>query len=196
MKLKIGSDIIKVYKDVHTWAGIVCGLMLFIAFYAGAITMFEKPLERWATPPSQLAEAPPLEDAEKLLAAVLEQYPGAARRYSIVVTPTPDQPARLVFSERGNRPRELVEYGASFAADGSLQVQRLRAAKAAQVVDRMHQYVGLPFPDPVAKAVMGVGDGEAVDEVVKAKSSLLGKLDLKALMPKKDKSKQPAMAKA
>ena len=155
MKLKIGSDIIKVYKDVHTWAGIVCGLMLFIAFYAGAITMFEKPLERWATPPSQLAEAPPLEDAEKLLAAVLEQYPDAARRYSIVVTPTPDQPARLVFAERGAGPRELVEYGASFAADGSLQVQRLRPAKAAQVVDRMHQYVGLPFPDPVAKAVMG-----------------------------------------
>ena len=30
MKLKIGSDIIKVYKDVHTWAGIVCGLMLAI----------------------------------------------------------------------------------------------------------------------------------------------------------------------
>ena len=140
--MKIRSDIIKVYKDVHIWIGIVSGLMLFIAFYAGAITMFEKPLERWATPPSQLAEAPPLEDAEKLLAAVLEQYPGAARRYSIVVTPTPDQPARLVFSERGNRPRELVEYGASFAADGSLQVQRLRAAKAAQVVDRMHQHVG------------------------------------------------------
>ena len=97
--MKIRSDIIKVYKDVHTWAGIVCGLMLFIAFFAGAITMFEKPLERWATPPSQLAEAPPLEDAEKLLAAVLEQYPDAARRYSIVVTPTPDQPARLVFAD-------------------------------------------------------------------------------------------------
>jgi len=43
---------------------------------------------------------------------------------------------------------------------------------------------------------MGVGDGAAVDGVDKAKSSLLGKLDLKALMPKKDKSKQPAMAKA
>ena len=54
MKLKIGSDIIKVYKDVHIWIGITCGLMLFIAFYAGAITMFEKPLERWATPPSAL----------------------------------------------------------------------------------------------------------------------------------------------
>ena len=59
--MKIGSDIIKVYKDVHIWVGIVCGLMLFVAFYAGAITMFEKPLERWATPPSALAAPPPLE---------------------------------------------------------------------------------------------------------------------------------------
>ena len=71
MKLKIGSDIIKVYKDVHTWAGIVCGLMLFIAFYAGAITMFEKPPVRWATPPSQPAGAPPLGDAEEMRVAVL-----------------------------------------------------------------------------------------------------------------------------
>ena len=36
--MKIGSDIIKVYKDVHIWIGIVCGLLLFIAFYAGAVT--------------------------------------------------------------------------------------------------------------------------------------------------------------
>ena len=48
----------------------------------------------------------------------------------------------------------------------------------------------------ISKAVMGVGDGEAVEDVVKAKSSLLGKLDLKALMPKKDKAKQPVPAKA
>ena len=58
--MKIRSDIIKVYKDVHIWIGIVSGLMLFIAFYAGAITMFEKPLERWATPPSTLSPPPPM----------------------------------------------------------------------------------------------------------------------------------------
>ncbi|MFT3763794.1 MAG: PepSY-associated TM helix domain-containing protein [Pseudoxanthomonas sp.] len=153
--MKIGSDIVKVYKDVHIWVGIVCGLMLFIAFYAGAITMFEKPLERWATPPSALSEAPPLEDAEKLLAAVLEKHPEAARRYSIVIDPTPDQPARLIWAERGKGPRELIEYGASFAPDGSLQTERLRKAKAAELVDRMHQFVGLPLPDDIARILMG-----------------------------------------
>ncbi len=153
--MKIGSDVIKVYKDVHIWIGIVCGLMLFVAFYAGAVTMFEKPLERWATPPSALAEAPPLEDAEKLLEATVAAYPQAARHYSILVTTTPDQPARVIWAERGKRPRELIEYGASFTSDGSLQVEKLRTAPVAQLVDRMHQFVGLPLPDDVARVIMG-----------------------------------------
>lgn len=37
----------------------------------------------------------------------------------------------------------------------------------------------------IAKSVHGVSDGEAVEDAVKARSSLLGKLDLKALLPKK-----------
>ena len=153
--MKIGSDIIKVYKDVHIWIGIVCGLMLFVAFYAGAITMFEKPLERWATPPSTLSAPVPLAEAETLLAAVVAAHPEAARRYSIIVTPTPEQPARVIWAKRGDRPRELIEFGASFAPDGQLQVERLRKSQAAALVDRMHQFVGLPMPDNIARYVMG-----------------------------------------
>ena len=44
----------------------------------------------------------------------------------------------------------------------------------------------------ISKAVLGVGDGAAADEVVKAKTSLLGKFDLKSLLAKKDKAKAPA----
>ncbi len=39
----------------------------------------------------------------------------------------------------------------------------------------------------IAKAVMGVGEGEAVDDVVKPKGSLLGKLDFKSMLSKKSK---------
>lgn len=39
----------------------------------------------------------------------------------------------------------------------------------------------------IAKAVQGVGEGEPAEETVKAKSSLLGKFDLKSLLPKKGK---------
>ncbi|WP_208511462.1 PepSY domain-containing protein, partial [Variovorax paradoxus] len=53
------ADTLRTYKTVHTWAGIVAGLALFIAFYAGALTMFKGPLDRWATPPAVAAAPSP-----------------------------------------------------------------------------------------------------------------------------------------
>lgn len=153
--MKIRNDVIKVYKDVHIWVGILSGLMLFIAFYAGAITMFEKPLERWATPPSSLAAPPPLARAEVLLQAVLAEHPQAAKNYLIVVEPTVDAPARVIWREPGKSRRQFTEFGASFADDGSLQVEKLRKAPVAQLVDTLHQLVGLPFPDALARPIMG-----------------------------------------
>ncbi|PKB19511.1 pilus assembly protein CpaE [Novosphingobium kunmingense] len=46
----------------------------------------------------------------------------------------------------------------------------------------------------IAKSIMGVSDGETIDDAVKAKTSLLGKLDLKSMLAKKDKSPVPAQA--
>ena len=154
--MKIRSDIVKVYKDVHIWVGIVAGLMLFVAFYAGAITMFEKPLERWATPPSQLAAPPPLQRAPALIQAVVAAHPEAAKNHAVVIEPTPDAPARVIWRVRGENRRQFIEYGASFAADGSLQVELLRKTPVAQLVDTLHQAVGLPLPDAVARPLMGV----------------------------------------
>ncbi len=34
------ADFVRNYKSVHTWTGILSGLALFIAFYAGALTVF------------------------------------------------------------------------------------------------------------------------------------------------------------
>lgn len=154
--MKLRSDIVKVYKDVHIWVGIVAGLLLFIAFYAGAITMFEKPLERWATPPSRLAAPPPLARASELVDAVLAAHPEAAKNYAVVIETTPDLPARVVWRERGERRGQVKAFGAAFAADGSLQVERLSAAPVAQFVDTLHQKVGLPLPDSVARILMGI----------------------------------------
>ncbi len=153
--MKIRSDIVKVYKDVHIWVGIVAGLMLFVAFYGGAITMFEKPLERWAAPPSSLPTPVPLERAPALVEAVLTAHPEAARQYIVLVETAPDSPARVLWRVRGQRRGEFTEYGAGFDADGRLQVERIRKAPVAQLIDTLHQHVGLPFPERVSRLVMG-----------------------------------------
>ena len=58
------ADFIRIYKSVHTWAGIVSGLALFIAFYAGALTVFKEPIRRWSTPPAAIVQSVPLDDVQ------------------------------------------------------------------------------------------------------------------------------------
>ncbi|MFM2301346.1 MAG: hypothetical protein RLZZ84_1082, partial [Pseudomonadota bacterium] len=48
----------------------------------------------------------------------------------------------------------------------------------------------------VARDVLSIGDGAAAEEPAKGKTSLLGKLDLKAFMPRKSSAKTPASAKS
>ncbi len=152
------TDIIKVYKDVHIWVGIISGLALFIAFYAGAITMFEKPLERWATPPSTLAAAPALQDAPALVAATVAAHPQAADDYQIRVDTSADMPARMIWVERsgGGRRGPQNQFGSSFDGDGVLQVEKTVKSDLAKWVDILHQQVGLPFRHEVAMPIMGV----------------------------------------
>lgn len=154
--MKIRNDIIKVYKDVHIWVGIFAGLMLFVAFYAGSITMFEKPLERWATPPSALSAPVPMERAPELLAAVLKAHPEAAKNYSVMVQTSPEAPARVIWRVRGDKPRQFTEFGASFDEKGHLQVEQLRKTPVAQLIDTLHQFVGLPFHDAISRPIMGI----------------------------------------
>lgn len=155
--MKIRSDIIKVYKDVHIWIGITCGLMLFVAFYAGAITMFAPQLERWASPPTTLSAPPALEQAPALVAATLAAHPEAKADYQIVVDTGADAPARVTWRVRGHGldHGEYWLYGSSFAKDGSLEVERIGGSPIARLVDHLHQRVGLPFSDSITRPIMG-----------------------------------------
>lgn len=156
--MKVRTDILKMYKEIHGWVGIISGLALFIAFYAGAITMFEEPLQRWASAPARLAPPPPLERTEELVAKVIAAYPEAATGYDIHVATGPEQPARMTWEVRppggdDHAPHEV--YYASLASDDSLQVEREGPSPVAQFVDTLHQQVGLPFEHEISMPIMG-----------------------------------------
>ena len=156
--MKIRTDIVKMYKEIHGWVGIISGLALFIAFYAGAITMFEEPLQRWASAPTRLAPPPPLDRTDELVAKVIAAHPEAATDYDIHVETGPDRPARMSWEVRtpvgdGHAPRET--FYASLAPDGGLQVEREGPSPVAQFVDVLHQQVGLPFEHEISMPIMG-----------------------------------------
>lgn len=151
------TDVVRTYKDIHSWVGIVSGIALFIAFYAGAITMFEEPLRRWASPPTSLPGPPALEATPQLLTAVLAKFPEAAAQYTVHVQTSPDQPARVSWPL--GAPREhaaTVRMGASLDEHGELVAEQLHPAQVAEVIDVLHQQVGLPFEHEVSMPIMGL----------------------------------------
>lgn len=157
--MKIRTDIVKMYKEIHGWVGIVSGLALFVAFYAGAITMFEEPLQRWASPQSQLAAPVPLERAPELVEAVVAEYPKAAARYDIHVETGPENPARMSWTVRGGGDDHASvpkTYYAALTPDGTVQVEETGPSPVAQFVDVLHQHVGLPFPPEISRVIMGL----------------------------------------
>ena len=148
------TDIIRMYKDVHSWVGIFSGLALFIAFYAGAITMFEAPLQRWASPPVATA-AVPLEQTDTLIAKAIAARPEAAKRYNVHVDVTPGAPSRMSWSTGDRRNPGPVQY-ATLDAGGELVVTSAGPSPAAEFIDMLHQQVGLPLEHEQAMIVMGV----------------------------------------
>lgn len=73
MKLKPAT--LRVFTSLHSWVGLLAGLALFVAFYAGAITVFQQPVQLWATP--QVGATGSMDDMQRLLDEVLARHPDA-----------------------------------------------------------------------------------------------------------------------
>jgi uncharacterized iron-regulated membrane protein len=148
------TDIVKTYKGIHSWVGIIAGLALFIAFYAGAITMFEDPLNRWASAPTTIAPPPSLAHTPELVARVLRAHPEARAAYTVYFDTGPDTPARVSWTT-GNRRVPGPTWLASLAPDGSLQAVKQHASPVANFIDILHEQIGLPFSHGVSMPIMG-----------------------------------------
>lgn len=65
------------FLAVHTWIGLITGMALFIAFYAGAVTVFTHELQDWQRPASHAQTDDPVAQSQALLDAILAQHGNA-----------------------------------------------------------------------------------------------------------------------
>lgn len=155
-------DFIRIYKAVHTWTGIVAGMALFIAFYAGALTVFKEPLARWASAPNTTTEAAvPLTDTPTLITHTLAAHPEAAKDFVLHLKEAEHLPARMTWQMRDEGADELDNlssrhYIATLAADGTASAREVHPSKLAEFIDVLHRVVGLPIDTDVNRWIMGV----------------------------------------
>ena len=48
--MKFSSQTLRTFTTLHTWVGLAAGFGLFVAFYAGSLTLFHHDLPQWQTP--------------------------------------------------------------------------------------------------------------------------------------------------
>ncbi|NVD97289.1 PepSY domain-containing protein [Massilia sp. BJB1822] len=149
--MKIRSDILRIYQSLHTWAGLGAGMLLFIGFFAGALTMFKEPLDRWASRPATVHGAPAAATGEasldKLVAQVLDQYPAARREFTLHLERNEYATSPVSWSAgEGGRELDLSarRWEAGLDASGQLQVRQALPTQLAQLIDMLHRTGGIP----------------------------------------------------
>lgn len=122
---------LRTFIAVHTWVGLIAGFGLFIAFYAGAVTLFHEELHAWETPLPKVAAS--RHEPQQLIDAVLQAHPQAKQGFFLRMPSEFEPQMMLEFDERHFR----------FDVNGKLEEFEERS----QLVDfiyRLHYTAGLP----------------------------------------------------
>jgi uncharacterized iron-regulated membrane protein len=145
--MKIRSDILRVYQSLHTWVGICAGMLLFIGFFAGALTMFKQPLDRWISAPAHVLPAMPDERRDALVTALLAEHPAARKEFSLHLQQHENIAAPVSWSEgEGGHDIDLSakRWHAMLNADGKLVAQQELPSLLAELIDMLHRTGGIP----------------------------------------------------
>ncbi len=155
------SDILRTYKTLHTWTGIIAGMALFIAFYAGALTVFKEPIARWAATPQSGAAATPLEQLPTLISQTLALRPDAAGGFFIHLQQTGEPLATMQWQQfpdgaDDHNALSAIDYSATLNAQGRAEIAHQTEGKLAEFIDVLHRVVGLPVDTDLHRWIMGV----------------------------------------
>jgi uncharacterized iron-regulated membrane protein len=157
----VRSDIVRIYKTVHTWTGILSGMALFIAFYAGAITLFKESLVHWATPPAVVARAAAELSDAGLITRTLASHPGAAREFEVRLRRVDASPTRLEWTihQEGSDEHDVLSVRhmvATLGPDGTVRAEEVARSHLAEFIDVLHRVVGMPVDGDWTRSCMGV----------------------------------------
>ncbi len=88
---------------LHSWAGVVTGLLLFIVCFSGAVVVFKHEIDLWANPSlAQLPRAQPPAPLDTVLARLQARYPGAT--VEALALPDTVNPAYFAFIREAGAP--------------------------------------------------------------------------------------------
>ncbi|WP_283149859.1 PepSY-associated TM helix domain-containing protein [Silvimonas soli] len=77
------SATLRLFQSLHTWTGLLAGFALFVAFYAGAITVFQDDIAIWQNPANRSHHVETPAEGQLLIDRVIAAHPDAKARLSL-----------------------------------------------------------------------------------------------------------------
>lgn len=147
--MKIRSDILRTYQSIHTWTGITTGLLLFIAFFAGALTMFKSPITHLAVPENHVLPAISVGQYDELVQQATAQYETASNGFTLHFAPhqSPMHHSPMTWYEQGGGRGLSIDSHlrqASFNEEGELVSVANQQNVLGDLIDQLHRTAGIP----------------------------------------------------
>ena len=149
--MKVRTDILRLAKELHTWVGICAGILLFICFFAGGLSMFQHDLSKWATPPQQSLNTVEFHQYNDLVSQVQQHYPEAQKSFQINLNskefhyaPIQWQPAQSQVHDDHAFDTDQSAMLATLKPDGTLQVEQENLSKLGWLIEQLHETAGIP----------------------------------------------------
>jgi len=148
--MKIRADIIKTGKNLHTWVGITAGILLFICFFAGGLTMFQHQLSQWATPPQQKLAAIEPKNYNLLIEQVQTKYPETLKAFTLSFNSPEGHNAPIQWEAKHD---EDDHHGINIAqtrmmatldSQGNLIAKKENISKLGWLIEQLHETAGIP----------------------------------------------------
>ncbi|MFV0595381.1 PepSY-associated TM helix domain-containing protein [Shewanella sp.] len=142
--MKVRSDVLRVYQSIHIWTGIIAGIVLFIGFYAGSLTMFKGAIDAWSMPPSVTLPQVSTDRLDELVSQVLARDDKAKNGFSLHLNDHHQSP--MTWYQQGSE-RELNMsnqlWHASLDELGQLVTQLSTPSELAELIDQLHRTAGI-----------------------------------------------------
>lgn len=145
--MKVRSDIMKLSKSMHTWVGVCSGILLFICFFAGGLTMFQHQFSRWATPNQQVMPSISIDQYDTLIEKVQQQYPATEKGFTLNFNSNEYHNAPLTWSEKTRRDgfnTHQHHWMASLNENNELIVREENLSKVGWLIEQLHETAGIP----------------------------------------------------
>lgn len=141
--MRVRGDILRTYQKVHTWTGIIAGLVLFIGFYAGALTMFKPAIESWATPPEHKLAQISSDKFDILIELAGRNNPHMEKGFKVNFAD--DQSPLTWFEKGGGRGLQLEsrEVHATLSGEDELVKVTANTNELGALIDHLHRTAGI-----------------------------------------------------